>query len=156
MKEWGTGVTEVFGLRWAEREGEHTLAVGHRPHDARTGWLLLAASPRWSEDLPSRDTAQVAEFARALLDLPTDREPYDWETELSRTTMSEKGRTVHFATVTVATDPTTGCRPFLHYQSFYEVGSAVGLGFEVLCEDVHAEQLHAGARELLATLGVTS
>ncbi|WP_188301593.1 hypothetical protein [Streptomyces sp. CBMA156] len=138
----------IISCRWQDPNGEWALTVGHNGD----GWELLAAAPAWSESLPFADPDDVRRLAQALLDLPAEPEPYEFEWQLSRTEPAQaKGERTHFATFAVGLDPTDGHRPYLAYQSYYHLGQATGLGLEVICEDPPVDHLRAQAHAFLTT-----
>ncbi|MFD7585420.1 hypothetical protein ACFV84_08345 [Kitasatospora sp. NPDC059811] len=139
----------ILSCHWHDQDGEWALSVSRNGG----GWELLAAAPRWSESLPFAGPEDVRRLAQALLDLPSDPEPYEFEWQLSRTEFerTENERT-HFATLAVGLDPTDGHRPYLAYQSYYHRGQASGLGLEVICEDPPVDRLRAQAHALLTDL----
>ncbi|MFJ9842621.1 hypothetical protein ACIRYZ_19495 [Kitasatospora sp. NPDC101155] len=136
----------ILSCRWHNRDGEWALTVSHNGNS----WELYAAAPLWSESLPFADPDDVRRLAQALLDLPAEPEPYEFEWQLSRTEFerTDKER-IHFATFAVGLDPTDGHRPYLAYQSYYHRGQATGLGLEVVCEDPPIDHLRAQAHAFL-------
>ncbi|MEU4299149.1 hypothetical protein [Kitasatospora aureofaciens] len=141
-----TTMDPMLSCRWRDQDGEWELSVRHNGSD----WQLFAAAPLWSESLPFAGPDEVRRLAQALLDLPADPEPYEFEWELSRTEFArtEKERT-HFATFAVGLDPTDDHRPYLAYQSYHQLGQATGLGLEVICEDPPVDHLRAQAHAFL-------
>ncbi|MDH6125757.1 hypothetical protein P3T39_002714 [Kitasatospora sp. GP82] len=142
----------MFDHRWRDDEGgEWVLAVGRGPAGE---WVLDAGSPRWQETLPFQGAEKVGEFAQAVLDLPVEPEPYEWELTLSEPHPSSNG-SVLVATLTIGRDGADAHLPYLLYQSYYTFPlrpDATGLGLEVLCEGAAAgvSRLHAGAAALAA------
>ncbi|MFF2044126.1 hypothetical protein ACFVVX_27265 [Kitasatospora sp. NPDC058170] len=148
--ERGHAMDLVLHCRWRDdADGEWVFGVGRAPGGSGSGWQFLAGAPGRSETLPFEDTEQVGAFARALLELPREPEPFEQEWQLART---ENGRT-HFATLAVGLDPLDDHRPYLAYQSYYAVSRATALGLELVCEGLPVEHLREQARTLLlATL----
>ncbi|MFE4513884.1 hypothetical protein ACFRMQ_06745 [Kitasatospora sp. NPDC056783] len=138
----------IISCRWQDRNGEWALAVGHNG----AGWELLASAPAWSESFSFANPDEVRRLAQALLDLPAEPEPYEFEWQLSRTEPAPaKGELTHFATFAVGLDPTDGHRPYLAYQSYYDLGRVTGRGLEVICEDPPVDHLRAQAHAFLTT-----
>ncbi|MER6302955.1 hypothetical protein ABT247_25840 [Kitasatospora sp. NPDC001539] len=136
----------ILSCRWHDQDGEWALTVSR----SGNGWELSAAAPLYSESLPFADPDDVRRLAQALLDLPTDPEPYEFEWQLSRTESERTGdEKTHFATLAVGLDPTDDHRPYLAYQSYYHRGQATGLGLEVICEDPPIDHLRAQAHAFL-------
>ncbi|RKT18969.1 hypothetical protein BX285_3409 [Streptomyces sp. 1114.5] len=134
---------------WHDKNGQWALTVSHNGHD----WELFAATPFGSESLPFADPDEVRQLAQALLDLPAEPEPYEFEWELSRTegARTERERT-RFATFAVGLDPTDDHRPYLAYQSYTHTGQATALGLEAVCEDPPVDELRAQAHAFLTNL----
>ncbi|MBV2155472.1 hypothetical protein [Kitasatospora sp. SUK 42] len=138
----------ILSCRWHDQDGEWALTVSHNSGN----WELLATAPLWSESLPFAGPDEVRRLAQALLDLPAEPEPYEFEWQLSRTEFARtENERVHFATFAVGLDPTDGHRPYLAYQSYYHRGQATGLGLEVICEDPPVDHLRAQAHAFLTS-----
>ncbi|MFB7126023.1 hypothetical protein DR950_13090 [Kitasatospora xanthocidica] len=139
----------IISCRWQDPSGEWALTVGHNG-DA---WELLASAPSSSESIPFANPDEVRRLAQALLDLPAEPEPYEFEWQLSRSgpAPAPGGPQPHFATFAVGLDPTDDHRPYLAYQSYYDLGRATGLGLEVICEDPPVDHLRAQAHAFLTT-----
>ncbi|MFF4379751.1 hypothetical protein [Kitasatospora sp. NPDC001547] len=164
----------IISCRWQDRTGEWALTVGHSGDD----WELLASTPYWSESIPFANPEEVRRLAQALLDLPAEPEPYEFEWQLSRSRPTRSAGSAgptgspgslsagteaadptpdgsepqpHFATFAVGLDPTDDHRPYLAYQSYYDLGRATGLGLEVICEDPPVDHLRAQAHAFLTT-----
>ncbi|MFD5465245.1 hypothetical protein ACFWIQ_20805 [Kitasatospora sp. NPDC127059] len=138
----------ILSCRWLDQRGEWELAIRHNGTD----WELLAAAPFWSESLPFADPDEVRRFAQALLDLPAEPEPYEFEWQLSRTDVTDTGTGKQhdlYATLTVGLDPLDDHRPYLAYQSYHHLSHSTALGMEVICEDPPVDHLRAQAHAFL-------
>ncbi|WP_030240608.1 hypothetical protein [Streptomyces sp. NRRL S-350] len=135
--------------RWHNEDGQWALTVSHNGDD----WELFAATPHGSERLPFANPDEVRQLAQALLDLPAEPEPYEFEWQLSRTELARTGRELtRFATFAVGLDPTDGHRPYLAYQSYFHWDQTTALGLEVICEDPPVDHLRAQAHAFLTSL----
>ncbi|MFD7905887.1 hypothetical protein ACFV4G_27045 [Kitasatospora sp. NPDC059747] len=139
----------ILDCQWHDPQGDWHLSVIRN----ESAWELFAAAPVHSETIPFDGPDDVRRLAQALLDLPAEPEPYEFEWHLSRTedTRPGDGHTL-FATFTVGLDPADDHRPYLAYQSYYHRGHSTALGLEVICEDPPIDRLRAQAHALLTSL----
>ncbi|MFJ9454622.1 hypothetical protein ACIRST_06020 [Kitasatospora sp. NPDC101447] len=137
---------QTLHCQWHDQAGHWALTVSHNGRE----WELFAAGPFGSESLPFAHSDEVRRLAQALLDLPAEPEPYEFEWELSRTefarTESERN---HFATFAVGLDPSDDHRPYLAFQSYFHWGQTTALGMEVVCDDPPVDDLRAQAHAFL-------
>ncbi|GAB7186001.1 hypothetical protein ATKI12_5832 [Kitasatospora sp. Ki12] len=132
---------------WRDEDGPWALTVSHNGRE----WELFAAAPFGSESLPFADPDEVRQLAQALLDLPAEPEPYEFEWALSRTEFARtKRERTCSATFAVGLDPSDGHRPYLAYQSYFHWGQTTALGLEVVCDDPPVDDLRAQAHAFLA------
>ncbi|WP_228973047.1 hypothetical protein [Streptomyces sp. DH12] len=143
-----------------------SLAQGSAAHESDPGapehlwrWVLLAGSPDFSETLAFDGLEHVAEFARAVLDLPPEPAPYErrlvFSETVRRTLLGGPAEETRYATLWIGRDPEEELRGFFAYQSYYALPGGPGstaLGLEVVCDDVDVPRVRSEARALLAEL----
>ncbi|KJS62939.1 hypothetical protein [Streptomyces rubellomurinus] len=119
---------------------------------AGDGWELEVGNRWGSETMPFAGPDEVREFARTLLDLPTEPAPYQYDWEFEDPGDPSGWPFPGGATLHLATEPQADHRPYFVFQSWSNTRLGPALGLEVVCDNVPVEELRTQARALLSSL----